>query len=274
MYCFLSAMGERAKKKRAEEAKAARQAKKSAEQATQLVETPASADASSDNNLPTRSSARNSKKTGPAPRVPLSAAKKHKAQSVEGPSTDRTSSDNKLPTQFNAKNSKKTGAAAPRVASFASSRRSTRFLDASLTGSGKKHASAKGHDNESIATRPKRVATAAAKALLEQLKISETEDTDFEEDPQADGGSDDDLEIIELDDGDDGAIGGESGDDSDDSSGNGSEIEVVEDNLKMKRRLVAPAKVTRKGLPVVVPDTDEKESSSDKDEDGESTCRT
>ena len=188
MYCFLSAMGERAKKKCAEEAKAACQAKKSAEQATQPVKTPVSADTSSDNNLPTQSSARNSKKTGPAPRVLSSAAKKNKAQSVEGPSTDRTSSDNKLPTQFNAKNSKKTGAAAPRVASFASSHRSTCFLNASSTGSDKKHASAKGHNNESIATRPKRVATAAAKALLEQLQISETEDTDFKEDPQADGG--------------------------------------------------------------------------------------
>ena len=74
-----------------------------------------------------------------------------------------------------------------------------------------------------------------------------------------------------MDDDGDGAIGGESGDDLDDSSGNGSEIEVVEDNLKMKGRLVAPEKVTRKGLPVV-PDTNEKESSSDKDEDHESTC--
>ena len=125
---------------------------------------------------------------------------------------------------------KKTGAAAPCVASFASSCHSTCFLNASSTGSDKKHASAKGHDNESIATCPKCIATAAAKALLEQLQISKTKDTDFEEDPQADGGSNDDLEIIELDDDGDGVIGGESGDDSDDSSGNGSEIEVVEDN--------------------------------------------
>ena len=50
------------------------------------------------------------------------------------------------------------------------------------------------------------------------------------------------MEIIELDDDGDGVIGGESGDDFDDSSGNGSEIEVVEDNLKMKGRLVALAK--------------------------------
>ena len=191
-------------------------------------------------------------------RVPSSAAEQA-AQSVElCASTGHTSSDKILPTRFNSVNSKKKGATTPHVmscvASFASTRRSTHLLIASSTlGSGKKNTStsksAKGHNNESIAARPECSATAAAKALLEQLQItsSEIEDDDFEEG----GGSNDDM-------------------DDDDSSGNGSDIEVMVEggNLKAKQNLVAPAKATQKGLPTG--NTEKEESSSD--EDGESAC--
>lgn len=119
------------------------------------------------------------------------------AQSVEGPSTDHASSDKKLPTQFNTKNPKKKGAAAPRVASLASTRRSTRSRVVSSTlGSGKKLASAKDYNDGNKVTRRERSATIAAKALFEQLQISDEEDTDFDGDPQADGASNDDLEMI------------------------------------------------------------------------------
>lgn len=216
---FLSTtgMGEGVKKKRAAEARAARKAKKAAEQAP-------TDPASSDDNLPTRS-----KKTGAAApsRVLASTSTSKQAakcQSVEGSaSTDHTGT-----------------------------RRSTRSLLASASSS----KSAKGHrdtgNNESIvATRPERVATAAAKALLERLQFSETEDTDLEEDP--DGGSNGDLEtdtIIELED-DDGVISG---------NGNGNES-----GIKVAR---APTKVARTRN---VPNPDEEESSGeDSEEAGES----
>ena len=285
-------MGERAKKKRAADAKAARNAKKAAEkaQAAQPMEGPASTDpagSSSDNDPPSgiRSSA--GKKTGaalPAPRVPSSATKpaprvpsssaKQAAQSQavgSSASTDRTSSFKKLPT----KNSKKTGTAAAHVASFASTRSSTRSLVVSSTlDSGKKHTSA---NDESKVTRPERSATVAARALLEQLQYNETEDSDFEEDPQADNGSNDESEtdmVIELDDNDDVAIGNDD-DGSSDGDGDGSDIEVVEvGNLKKKQGRVAPAKATRKDLPNT--NDSEKESGSDDSdsEDGESACWT
>ena len=100
-------MGEHTKKKHAADARAACKAKKAA----QSVEDPASADPpSSDNNLPTRSSTKNSKITLHV----LSSATKQAAKSVEGlASTDHTLSDKKLSTQSNTKNAKKRGAAAP-----------------------------------------------------------------------------------------------------------------------------------------------------------------
>ena len=272
-------MGERAKKKREADAKAARAAKKVAEKAqpAQPTEDPASTDPtgnSSGNNLPTRYSA---KKKVPAPCVPSSTAKQA-AQSVEGPaSADRTSSDKKLPTRFNTKNPKKTGTVAGAASgSFPATRHSTRSLVASSTlGSGNKRTSAKDKDNENKTTRPERSATVAARALLEQLQFNDTEDTDFIEDPQADSGSDDESEadmIIEL---DDGAISGD--DDDGNGSGNGSDIEVISDievvedsNLKTKRGLVAPAKATRRDLP----NTNDLEEESSSDEVGESAHRT
>ena len=182
-------------------------------------------------------------------------------------------SDNNPPAQSKTKNPKKKGTAAPRVhvASVTATRRSTRSNIGSLSGK-KDTSAAKDYNNENKSTHRERSATIAAKALLDQLKISEDEDTtDFDQDPQADGESNDDWEtdmIMELDGNDDGAIGD---DDDDDSDGNGSEIEVVEDgNLKTKHRgLVAPAKATRKDLP----NANEEESSSS-DEDGESDCWT
>ena len=192
-------MGECTKEKCTADARAACKAKKAA----QSVGDPASADPpSSDNNLPTRSSTKNSKITWHV----LSSATKQAAQSVEGPaSTDHTLSDKKLPTQSNTKNTKKRGATAPHVASVASTRRSTCSHIISLTlGSGKKHASATDYNDEIKDTRSECSATIAAKALLEQLQLSEHEDTDFDEEPLTDGGSDDDSVTnmkIELDDG-------------------------------------------------------------------------
>lgn len=63
---FLTTMGERAKKKRAEEARAAKRAKKATEQATQLAEAP---DPTS-SNIATGSNVRSSKKPATVPRVP------------------------------------------------------------------------------------------------------------------------------------------------------------------------------------------------------------
>jgi hypothetical protein len=108
---------------------------------------------------------------------------------------------------------------------------------------------------------------------------SENKDTNFDEDPQGDDGSDDDNSetnmIIELDDHDDGTIGGDDDDDgngngNDNNDGNGdvdgSEIEVVEDgNLKIKQGPVALEKATQKDL-------FNEEESSGGDKDGESTC--
>jgi hypothetical protein len=148
----------------------------------------------------------------------------------------------------------------------------------STLGSGKKCASATDYDDEIKDTRPECSATITAKALLEQLQLSEHEDTDFDEEPLTDGGSDDDSETnmkIKLDDGmtdcddDDHSDGNVDGDGDGDGNGNGSEIEVVEDvNLKIKQGLVALAKVTQKDLP----NTNEEES--DGSEEGESTCQT
>ena len=161
-------MGERTKKIHAADARTACKAEKAA----QSVEDSASADPlSSDNNLPTWSSTKNSKITS---RV-LSSATKQAAQSVEGPtSTDHTLSDKKLPTQFNTKNTKKRGAAAPHVALVASTHRSTHsHVISSTLGSGKKCASAMDYNDEIKDTHPECSATIAAKALLEQLQLSE-----------------------------------------------------------------------------------------------------
>jgi hypothetical protein len=166
-------MGERAKKKRAAEAKAARnsKAKKATEVSSELEEGPTSTNPTTSNiKLPTGTRSK-AKKTV-----------EQVTQLMEDPaSTDPTSSDIRLPTQ--SKNFLKKGAAAPRVPSSASTRHSTRSIKpSSKLGSGEKHTSVKGHDDESIATRPKRSATAAANALLQQLQItSEIESTDFED---------------------------------------------------------------------------------------------
>jgi hypothetical protein len=242
-------MGERAKKKRAADAKAARLAKKAAEAAEKATThsdsieyDPASTDhdpgptssddkrpsiqevptipTSSDDKLVTRSNARNSKAAA-APRVPSSlASTRHSSDSTRSLGASSTlGSVNKTGT-------------APRIPSLASTRHSTRSLTSSKPGSVTKNctsADVENHNDESITTRPQRSATAAAKVLLQQLQFSENE-TDFEEDP--DGGSNN--EIMELDDDED--EGGESF---------GSDIELVEDGkIEWKGR---------KGGPKVVP---------------------
>jgi hypothetical protein len=154
-------MGETAKKKCAAEAKAARKAKKDAEQATQPVEGP------------------------PA-------------------SVDPILSGNKPPNSSDSKYSKKSKAVPqekmPRACQSISTCHSTRSrstLAAVSSGSGEQRGS--------NATHPRRLATAAAETLLQQVRL--VEDSDFEE--HLDGNSDS-KEEIELDDNEDGTmIGGD-----------------------------------------------------------------
>lgn len=149
-------MGERAKKKREAESRAARKAKKDAEQvssSSQLEERPDFTD------------------------------------------LDSTTSDIKLPAKSNVKNPKK-NSAAPHVPSFAptSTRHSTRSLSSSSKlGSGKKQTSAKVQDDKTTATRPQRSATVAANSLLQQLQ---TEVTDFEEDPDGESNASDEADMV------------------------------------------------------------------------------
>lgn len=76
----------------------------------------------------------------------------------------------------------------------AATRHSTRLLSSSLKPeSSGRHTSAEGHDDERIATRPKRLA--AANSLLQQLKISEI-DVGSEEDP--DGKSNNEIDAITV----------------------------------------------------------------------------
>jgi hypothetical protein len=166
-------MGETAKKKRAAEAKAARKAKKDAEQATQPVEGP------------------------PA-------------------SVDPILSGNKPPNSSDSKYSKKSKAVPqekmPRAPRSISTRHSTRSRSTSAAVS-----SGSSEQRGSNATRPRRLATAAAETLLQQVRL--VEDSDFEED--LDGNSDSEEEI-ELDDDEDGTmIGG-------DNRSSGDDIEIVE----------------------------------------------
>jgi hypothetical protein len=222
---FLTTMGEKAKKKRAADARAAKKAKTAK---AMPVEAPASASTDptaptvpTSSNVPTQSNARNSKKTGTAPRVP----------SV--PSSVRS-----VPT-----------------------RQSTHSIGSSSTlGTGKKHTSANLEGTDNGKTRPKRSATARAMALLQELQLSETEETEC--DPEGVFTGNDELDMImetneDLDEDED-ASGGTGEEGSDDGS-KSSDIEVVEEP------------VTRKGLPKVSavrkkpnPHTiDEEESSSD-----------
>jgi hypothetical protein len=106
---------------------------------------------------------------------------KKQTQPVEGLASESTdpgpsSSDVKLP----AKNFSGT---ATRVSS--STRRSTRSISSSTLGSNEKRTtSLKSQNVKGRTTHPQRAATAAARALLQQLRFTETEDSDFEEDPK------------------------------------------------------------------------------------------
>lgn len=80
------------------------------------------------------------------------------------------------PSRSNAGNSKKA-----RAAPSSATRQSTRLLSSSSKlESGGKRTSAKGNDESTATRRPQRPATTAAKVLLQELKINET---DSEEDP-------------------------------------------------------------------------------------------
>ena len=240
-------MGERAKKKRAADARAARIAKKTADAlAVQPTEGPSSESAE-----PTGTS-----------------------------SQAGNSSGNKLPTQSSSKKKSVAHRVASSTASTSHTRRSTRSLVVSSTrapSSYKKKKSAEDHSDDKKATRPERSATVAARALLEQLQYAETEDTDIEEDPE-EGDGDSDGNGNGNGNGNNSSDSNGNGDDDDDDDG--SEIEVVEvGNLKMKQRLVAPAKATRKKLPGAPakathkepPSANEEEPSSDEDGESEST---
>ena len=157
-------------------------------------------------------------------------AKKDKETQLGPPdsSTDTTTSG--IPTQ-----SKKTGTV-PRAPSVPSSvrsiatRQSTRARSESSSKLSMGSADLEGTDNNK--PRSKRSATVAALALLQEIQLSETEET--ERDPEGvltdnDEGEDED---------EDGGTGDEEG--SDESRDNGSDIEVIEN-----------PKVTRKGLPKV-----------------------
>jgi hypothetical protein len=163
-------MGERAKKKRAAESKAARNTKKAAKQESQLEEGPASSDpTTSDIRLPTRSKAKTVEQAN---------------QIIKHPASNE-------PTRSNAKISR---AAPPSRVPSESSQSATRHSARSFSSSSKLgNKSAKDHIDETIETRPKRSATAAANALLQQLQIDENE-SDFEED--LDGGSNDETDMI------------------------------------------------------------------------------
>src|ERR1700679_1191163 len=155
-------MGEGAKKKRAAEARAAKKAKTA--KATQLVEASATAaSASTDpSDVPTRSNARNSKKTDTAPHV----------RSV--PSGVRS-----VPTRQ-------------------SSRSLTSFSTLPVGSGSRKHTSANLEGTDTGKTRPKRSATVAAMALLQELQFSETEET--ERDPEGVFTGNDEVDVImELD---------------------------------------------------------------------------
>jgi hypothetical protein len=201
------------------------------------------------------------------------AAKKAKMASASTdpmPPTVPTSSD--VPTQSNAGNSKKTGTA-PRVRSVPSSVRSvptrqstgTRSIGSSSTlGASKKHTSANLEGTDNGKTRPKRSATTKAMALLQELQLSETEETEC--DPEGVFAGNDEVDMTmetneDLDEDEDGGSGtSEEPEGSDDGSASeSSDVEVIEEP------------VTRKGLPKVsavrtkpnLHTIDEEESSGD-----------
>jgi hypothetical protein len=158
-------MGERAKKKRAAESKANRKAKNASEQAQP----------------------------------------EHPPLEEDLTSIEPTTSDVRLP-KSDAENSKGGTGAASHVTSISSARRSTRLLSSSSKlVSGEKHTLVKAYTDQIIAAdpprlgtgaRPQRLATAAAKSLLQQLQICETENSDVEEDP--DGESNDAINMIKY----------------------------------------------------------------------------
>lgn len=219
---FSSTMGEAAKKKRAAEAKAARNAKKDANQ-TQAAESPP---ASVDPIL-----------SGTKPPSDSKYSKKSKAVPEE-----------KM----------------PHVPSI-STRHSTRSrstLAAATSGSGEQPHTSAGLRTENIATRPRRSATAAAEALLQQVRLIEDN-----EDP--DGDSDSET-YMELDGDEDGsAIGG-------DNEGSSDDIEFVEGGEKelslvapMQQGLTQVSAVSRgapkKASKVQVVEEEEEEEPSDKE---------
>lgn len=138
------------------------------------------------------------KKRNAESRAKRKAKKAEQAPASQGLAPDEpTTSDVRLPIQSEAGNSKGIKGAAPHVTSVATStRRSTRMRNPSsklISGDLEKLTSAKGHDDETIAARPQRSATAAAKSLLRELQISSTENSELEEDPEGESNNEIDM---------------------------------------------------------------------------------
>jgi hypothetical protein len=225
-------MGEAAKKRRAAEAKAARKAKKDAERATQpAANLPASVDPISSGIKPLNSSgSKYSKKSKVVPQEKM-----------------------------------------PRAPPSNSTRRSARSRSTSAavsSGSGEQHTSAS-LSTGNISTRPHRLATAAAEALLQQVRLSE--DTVFEEDPDGDSDGEADMELDEDEDGSTITIGDDNESSSDDIEFvEGGEIEVAPTTQQGLARVSAASRGAQKKVPKVQVVVEEEEPS---DEDfGESVC--
>ena len=229
-------MGETAKKRRAAEAKAACKAKKDAEQATQ-----------------------------PAANLPAS------VDPISSGTKPLNSSDSKYPKKSKVVPQEKM----PRAPPSNSIRRSTRSRSTSAAVSSRsgEQPTSVSLGTGNIATRPRRLATAAAEALLQEVQLNE--DTDFEEDPDDKLDEEADMELDEDEDGSTITIG-------DDNESSSDDIEFVEGG-KIELSLVAPT--TQQGLarvsavsrgaqkkaPKVQVVEEEDEGSSD-EEFGESVC--
>jgi hypothetical protein len=199
--------------------------------------------------------------------------KKDASELEEGPATDPTSATTSEIPSRRSRSKVKTAAEQSRVTSRVPSSASTQVRQSTRISS----KLVKGHDDDesTMATRPKRAATVAANALLQQLQISkdqELEDPDGESNDETDKSTDfeDPDGDMELDEGlDEGSV-----DDKGSGDDDGSDIELI-DHGKIKPVASATQKgkgpaashhVKRKPKP---PSIDE-DSDSGSDESGES----
>ena len=151
-------------------------------------------------------------------------AQKVVKQATQAAESRSTSADTKPHDSSDSKTSKKSKAPEkmPRAPSSTSTRTSTRSRSTSAAASASL-------DTGSIKTRSHRLATVAAKTLLQQVLLSEQ--TDSEEDPHTN--FDDEVEIESH--GDENVIGDDDDGDNDDSESSSDDIVEI-----MERNLVAP----------------------------------